>query len=372
MFTRKSPAGPQPDKILDHARLSALINNMSEAVLATDRTGTITLSNSVALDLLDVNELVSRNLEEVFKPLDKAGRPVDLALTALGTAAYTTSDWRLQYADGSAVSLFFNSTPIKAGFGSDNTGGYVMVFRDITLEKSLEEEREEFVSVTSHELRTPIAIAEGNISNALLLAERTPTPDTIKQTLSAAHDQVVFLGNLINDLSMLSRAERGKLALTAEQIEVPELVNSLVHDYIPQAEKKGLTLKASLSPDTGSLSSSRLYVREILQNFITNALKYTEKGGITVSAEKINDGVKFSVADTGIGISKGEQRKLFGKFFRSDDWRVKKVNGTGLGLYITSKLARLMDAKIQMESQLNKGSRFSVFVPNSHQPPAKN
>jgi signal transduction histidine kinase len=366
MQIHRISAGTKPDQMLDHERLSALINNMTDAVVAIDKSGIITLSNSVALSLLDVNSLTGRRLTEAFHLLDKDGRPVDVATSILANpASFSNNDWRLKYADGSTINLFFSSSPVRGGFGAAGTDGRVLLFRDITREKSVEEEREEFVSVASHELRTPIAIAEGNISNAQLLAERTTTPDTIKQSLAAAHDQIIFLSNLINDLSMLSRADRGKLALTIEQISVPELVNSLVHDYEPQAAKKDLSLKANLSPDVDTLVSSKLYVREVLQNFITNALKYTEKGGVILSATKINDGIEFMVIDTGIGISKSEQSKLFDKFFRSEDWRVKKLNGTGLGLYITSKLAKLVGGNIQMESQLNKGSSFKIYIPNS-------
>ena len=116
------------------------------------------------------------------------------------------------------------------------------------------------------------------------------------------------------------------------------------------------------------LKSSKLYVREILQNFITNSIKYTEKGSITISAKPKENGVMFEVRDTGIGISKSDQTKLFQKFFRADDPRTQKNSGTGLGLYVTMKLAKLIKAEISMQSELNKGSTFSIFVPNMEIP----
>ena len=97
---------------------------------------------------------------------------------------------------------------------------------------------------------------------------------------------------------------------------------------------------------------------------MTNALKYTEKGNITLSAHPANGGVKFVVSDTGIGISKGDQERIFDKFFRSEDYRTRKTNGTGLGLYVTLKLARLLHAEIDVQSELNKGSTFSIFIPD--------
>jgi signal transduction histidine kinase len=109
-----------------------------------------------------------------------------------------------------------------------------------------------------------------------------------------------------------------------------------------------------------------LYVREILQNFITNAIKYSEKGSITVGARPQKDGVVFTVSDTGIGISKADQERVFDKFFRSEDFRTRSNSGTGLGLYVTMKLTRLIHADISLESELNHGSTFSIFIPNIH------
>ena len=172
---------------------------------------------------------------------------------------------------------------------------------------------------------------------------------------------------MINDLSTLSRAERGRLGMVVENFNADELVLSLVHDNLPVAKTKGLEIIYKPVSPAGSLTTSRLYVREILQNFITNSLKYTEKGQITLRANSKEDGIEFIVSDTGIGIAKSEQAKLFTKFFRSSDWRVKNVNGTGLGLYVTSKLAKLINARLNMDSELNKGSTFSLYVPNIKQ-----
>src|SRR5262249_297262 len=106
------------------------------------------------------------------------------------------------------------------------------------------------------------------------------------------------------------------------------------------------------------------YVHEILQNFLTNAIKYTDKGTVTLGAEPEDDGVIFSVADTGFGIGQNDRPKLFTKFFRSEDWRVRQKTGTGLGLYVCAKLTGLIDAKVDVQSELNRGSTFRLHVPN--------
>jgi two-component system, OmpR family, phosphate regulon sensor histidine kinase PhoR len=163
---------------------------------------------------------------------------------------------------------------------------------------------------------------------------------------------------------MVSRADRTKLAETAEEFDPTEIIKSLQEDYQTQAAKKGLEL--AIQPlNLPKIYGSRLYTREILQNFITNAIKYTEKGKIEISAMADENGVHLSVTDSGIGIDEQEQQKLFGKFFRSEDSRVRNINGTGLGLYVSRKLAKLMGGSISMTSELDKGSIFTLNLPLS-------
>jgi signal transduction histidine kinase len=137
----------------------------------------------------------------------------------------------------------------------------------------------------------------------------------------------------------------------------------LQNDYQPQANKKGLLIEIDCPSDFTKIRGSKLYIYEILQNFVTNSIKYTDKGKITVKAENIGGQIQISISDTGIGIDKFEQPKLFNKFFRSEDFRVRQISGTGLGLYISAKLAGLMGGSIDMHSELNVGSTFSLLLP---------
>ncbi len=363
------PAQPTQGTItssLEHERLTSLINSMADGVIAIDERAKVAIYNGAALNILDLNSsMTGKSLGDVLKLVDKNKQPVDVeALIRVTKTATTNRDWRLVYEDGSMINLYLSIAPVHLGFGKDGERGYVVLLRDITREKSLEEERDEFISVVSHELRTPIAIAEGNVSNAEFIVEKKGGAPEIEAALKAAHDQINFLGGMINDLATLSRAERGALAVEVEAINVHELVEELLRAYQPEAAKKQLTLKTDLDPKLELLKSSRLYVREILQNFITNALKYTEQGSITIGARQKANGTEFQVSDTGIGISKSDQQKVFDKFFRSEDYRTRQNSGTGLGLYVTMKLAHLLHAEIILQSELNKGSIFTIFVPN--------
>jgi len=353
---------------LEHERLISLINSMADAVIAINEDQSIVIYNGAALNILDINtELKDKNLKDIMRLVDQNDDRVNVAKMIKDIKTqYSTRDLRLVFPNGEKINLYLSIAPVHLGYGVDGHRGYVLLIRDITREKSLEEERDEFISVVSHELRTPIAIAEGNISNARFVVEKSEkdVPPSVKDSLSAAHEQIVFLSGMVNDLATLSRAERGKLNVEAEAMNVVDLINELVRDYQDSAAAKKIKLSAKTDPNLEILNSSKLYVREILQNFITNAIKYTEQGSIILSAKPKNKGVLFEVSDTGIGISKADKQKVFDKFFRSEDFRTRQNSGTGLGLYVTVKLAAILGAKIDLQSELNKGSTFSIEIPS--------
>ncbi len=361
----KNLAPPGHDH-LEHERLTSLINSMADGVIAVDASLKVVTYNGAALNILDRNSSMNgKSIASVFKPIDKNNQPINVIefLSSVKTPI-VNRDLRLKYADGSFMNLYLGITPVHRGYGKNNQDGYVLVVSDITHEKSLEEERDEFISVVSHELRTPIAIAEASISNAQFTTTKTNDVEQVKQSLKEAHAQIMFLAGMINDLATLSRAERGKLTVDIENINVHELVAELVKTYQKEAAEKGLKLSSDIDPQLELLKSSQLYVHEILQNFITNAIKYTETGEIVIAAKQKPGGVLFSIQDTGIGISRSDQERIFDKFFRSEDFRTRKTSGTGLGLYVTLKLARLLHADISVKSELNHGSNFLILVPN--------
>lgn len=367
MTTKKTvkKIADKPDEI-EHQRLESLINSMADGVLATDEKGIVVLYNGAALNVLDVNAIQKGDpIEQHLKLTNEQGDPLDTKRIILEAKTQVTSrDYKLKYQDGSIASIYVSISPVHLGYGKNGDRGYVLIIRDITREKSLEEERDEFISVISHELRTPVAITEGAVGNAQFIAEKTGDIEKVKEALEAAHRQAVYLEDMINDLSTLSRAERGVLEKNIEDINAHEFVESLQNMYEKDAEAKGLKLHIEIDPSLELLKSTRLYVQEIMQNFITNAIKYTEEGSVTIHAKKKDDGVEFAISDTGIGISKGDQARVFDKFFRSEDYRTRAQNGTGLGLHVTRKLAEIVQAKISLESDLGKGSTFKIYFPN--------
>lgn len=351
----------------ERQRLLSLINNMGEAVIATNAKGKVLLYNAAALNLLDTNtSLENKSLDIALKLHDNATKRVVKMTSILKShpEGITSTEYTHTFAPNDLMNLYINIAPIKLGFKEHLQSGYIIIMRDITKEKSLEEERDEFISVVSHELRTPIAIAEGTISNAQFITDKHDSKEAIKNALEQAHTQVVFLSKMINDLATLSRAERSNVPMEYATINLSDFMEELRADYQKDAADKHLTLTATVAKNTEPLVTSPLYLQEILQNFITNAIKYTKEGSILLNARSDQEGTAiFSVADSGIGLSKADQKRVFEKFFRSEDYRTRESSGTGLGLYVTMKLAKRINATITLESELNKGSVFTITVP---------
>lgn len=355
---------------LQRDRILTLVNNLADAILSTDKDGIIRVYNAASLNLLDTNSsLNGRPIEDVLKLHDQNDKPIKLFHDLKKTRSVVVRDDLVMSLEDETIRLEVTYSPIRSSYSrskkSEAQDGYIIILRDITKAKSLEEERDEFISVVSHELRTPITIAEGTISNVQVMMDRKGiTKQLLTSSIDTAHDQVLFLAKMVNDLSTLSRAERG-VADTPERLNVRQLVDDLFKEYSPQAEKKGLHFNLDLSPRLGYVTASPLYLKELLQNFITNSIKYTKEGSVTLRVNNKSDKITFEVTDTGIGISKSDQVKVFNKFYRSEDYRTRETGGTGLGLYVSTKLAKKLGTKITLTSRLNHGSSFGFTLVNT-------
>lgn len=358
-------------ELLQRDQVLTIINNMADAVISTDERGIIRIYNAASMSLLDTNDdLKKQSIDKILPLIDQEDSGVNI-LDEFKNAKTVVKrdDLSYVYSDGEKIRLEITYAPIRSSYSqskkSETNDGYVIIMRDITKSKSLEEERDEFISVISHELRTPITIAEGTISNAQVMMEHPDvTAAMLKDSVNLAHEQVVFLANMVNDLSALSRAERG-VGDSAEEIDVRELAHKLIEKYSETAKAKKLHLDLDLSAKLGKVKVSRLYLEELLQNFMTNAIKYTKEGSVKVIVKQSDGEVTFSVKDSGIGISKSDLTKIFQKFYRSEDYRTRETSGTGLGLYVAAKLARKLNTRINVTSRLNHGSTFSITIPIS-------
>ncbi len=350
--------------------LLTIINGTTQAIFTVSSKGRIRIYNAAMLSLMDTNESLSgKRVDDIVTLQDKSGEPVSLFELMKAGNHFERDDLNLRFADGDTIRLHLSVNKIQSAFSANhqNDGhGYVCIARDVTKQKSLEEERDEFISVISHELRTPVTIAEGTISNVQYFMKHGSDATKLADSLTNAHDQIMLLANMINDLGTLSRAERG-IGDAVEEIDLQSLAETLYHTYQPSAEKKGLTLNLDAGTRLGSIMTSRLYLEEVLQNFITNAIKYTQSGSVTLEIKRTTGGVSFAVKDTGIGISKADLKHVFEKFYRSEDYRTRETSGTGLGLYVVTKLMQKLGTKIEVTSRLNHGSSFGFVLSDAPQ-----
>lgn len=351
--------------------IADLINNLSEGLISIDTRGRIKIYNAASLNFLNINgDPTGKKLGSILQLKDSNDNEITLLKDLKQiTKVIHHDDAQIDFSDNDIIRIDITISPIWKTYsirqGGEKIAGYSVILRDITKTKSLEEEKDEFISVVSHELRTPITIAEGTLSNGLLMVEKgIANQEKLVSNIKTAHSQINDLSRMINDLSTLSRAQRG-VGQENEDIDLKQLAEKLYHEYTPQAETKGLRLILDTSHNLKSISTSRLYLEELLQNLITNAIKYTEKGDITLSIKQKDDLVTFSVKDTGIGISRSDQKKIFQKFYRSEDYRTRETSGTGLGLYVSAKLSEKMNTKIELVSRLNHGSTFYFSLPIS-------
>ena len=351
----------QKNIIHEHEKVLAIINSIREAIVSVDIKGNIELYNSAALDFFDTNaSLIGKNINNILKLTTLDGKTFNLKKVLVkNKSLFSRNDLSFSLGEEKirveielvAVSDVFL---IKERLKDKK---YILMIRDITKQKTLDEERDEFISVVSHELRTPVTIAEGAISNLSLAIEKDMPKQVLSKNADITHEQVKFLATMINDLSTLSRAERG-VGDKFVELNIKDLGQKILEKYHKNADDKGLNLELAMDNNLPSIKTSELYLEELLQNLITNALKYTKEGEIKISITNNEKNIRFMVEDTGIGISKSDQKKIFDKFYRSEDYRTRETGGTGLGLYVSSKLADKLDTKIELSSKLNHGSKF--------------
>lgn len=238
------------------------------------------------------------------------------------------------------------------------------------LEKELEvaqkasEAKSSFLSSMSHEIRTPINAVLG--LNEMILRESSDTQ--ILEYANGVKSAGNSLLSIINDILDFSKIEAGKMDIIPVPYNLSSTINDLINMVQQRAENKGLTFKLNVDSTTpASLIGDEIRVKQCVTNILTNAVKYTEEGSVTFSItyRKIDDesiALRFTVADTGIGIRKEDLDKLYSPFERIDEVRNRSIEGTGLGMSIVKKLLALMDTRLQVESEYGKGSVFSFEV----------
>lgn len=251
------------------------------------------------------------------------------------------------------------AAPVRSG---PSITGAVMVLHDITETRRLERARRDFVANVSHEFRTPLAAIQGFAETLLdgALEDRENGPRFVR----IIHEHALRLGRLTEDLLKLARIEAGQLSLETGPVDVSLIIDPCVETTRLEAERKGLVLEAGCAPGLPPVQGDVRLLQEAVQNLLDNAVRYTPAGGrIRVHAGAAGGEMLLSVSDTGIGIPRADQHRVFERFYRADAARSRESGGTGLGLAIAKHLVEAHGGRIRVESELGRGSTFTVSLP---------
>ncbi len=336
-------------------RLETILASMGEGVVVTDRDHKILLVNTAAEAMLDVrlHEAIGHD-GDLILPVKKA--ELEQILQAV-SGAKPSPPLVKKYKD-KVLSILINQIRDERG----QPFGVVSLLRDITEQAAIEAMKTEFISVVSHELRTPLTPIKGYI-DLILEGDAGELTEEQKNYLEIVETNTDRLVALVNDLLDISRIEAGKIDLEVKPVPMEEVIRDVVAVHRKQIDSRGLSLTVSLPPQLPWVKADRGRITQVVNNLISNAYKYTFSGGIRVSAMPDGEFLEVTVSDTGVGISKEDQRKLFTKFFRVKNPATRQTAGSGLGLAITKSIVEKHEGEIWVESWPGKGSVFHFTLP---------
>lgn len=230
--------------------------------------------------------------------------------------------------------------------------------------REIDKMKDTFVSMASHELRSPLTAIKGNIEFLVEKQQQSGADEESKHYTANIASSVNRLEALVNDMLEVSRLEGNRIPIHPQKIAIGPILGDSIEEMRAQAMHKNLELTYTPCSECFALTDpDRL--KQIVINLIGNAIKYTEKGGVKVSSKIKNREILITVADTGIGISAEDQKKLFQKFSRIQNEKTKNIIGTGLGLWITFELVKKMNGSVSVESIEGVGSHFTVHLPRA-------
>lgn len=353
-------------------RGAALIQSAAEGIFSTDTAGNINLWNAAMVRLtgVEAKEILGKNISLGLRIIDRSEQYVSLHDSIFRKVFENKETVSISFLDGyflrdkgnEKIAVSITASPLF--YDGGELLGAVVVVGDETKAFEADRTKSEFISIASHQLRTPLStirwfseLLTGGDLGDLNFEQK----DALVELDSAVGRMIVLVNMLLN----VSRIEQGTLAVIPEPCDMVKLINDLVHELKYEAERRGLLVEVQIKGEMPStIIADPKLMRFVVENLITNAMKYTPaKGNIKISISRRDQDIEINIADTGIGIPDDEQNKIFQKFFRATNAREKIQDGTGLGLFIAKFAVEASGGKIWFSSKKDKETIFSFTIP---------
>jgi signal transduction histidine kinase len=358
----------------ERAKDEAILGSVGDGLVVTDNNGKVLLINEVAADLLDVDQKASiaQDWLTLVSLFDEQGNPVlpqDRPIyQTLQSGKRVNQTFIYVKKNDKKVSLSITSTPViqrDPVLDKEIVIGAIGIIRDITKEKEVDRMKTEFISLASHQLRTPLSAIRW-FTEMLVGGDAGELNAEQKEFAKNIDDSTQRMIDLVNSLLNISRIESGRIMIDPKPTDLKELVEDIVKELRPKLTEKQQNLIISVHQELPKITIDPKLIRQVYLNLLTNAIKYTPNGGeISVFISKKGDEVVSQVTDNGYGIPKSQQAKIFQKFFRAENIIKVETDGTGLGLYLIKAIVESSHGKIWFESNEGEGTTFWFTLPFS-------
>lgn len=342
-----------------NTKLKATLTSIEDGVIAIDNNSSIILINPLAEKILKTNrnEVMGKKITEAFH--SEKLNDVFIELVSKPNSLY---DVEVEVFEPNNRIIKITGSPIIQSDDPTRKLGLVFVIRDITTLRKLEKVREDFVANVSHEIKTPLTSIKGFVET--LQGGAIEDVESAEKFLNIIDFEVNRLNSLVSDLLLLSEVESRKDDIIKEIIDVDKVIDDILMYMEGKASKKNISFEKDVEEGIPNLYGNYNYFRQMLLNLVDNSVKYSLKEGkVKISAYTQNNNLVIKVTDNGIGMAKEEQERIFERFYRIDKARSKEIEGTGLGLAIVKHIVSTFNGKVSVESEINKGSIFTVIMP---------
>lgn len=349
---------------IDKAREEAMLGSIGDGVVATDKNGVIIFVNKAAKDMIAWDEsVVGKKLADVSLLADETGKHLSVEKHPLHQCLVKrkkiiSTNYHFVKSDKLDLAVYISAMPI---FLKDELIGGIEVFRDITQEKEIDRVKSEFVFLASHQLRTPLSTINWYVE-MLLAGDAGPINEEQKDYLKEVYHGNQRMVEMVNDLLNVSRLDLGTLSVQLVPVDLKNLIEEELKANLPAIEDKKIKTNVQVSADITGVETDIKMIKMLLQNLITNAIKYNPENG-SIDIKVVPKGKKeyiLSIADSGYGIPEAAKDKIFTKLYRAPNVMEKEIAGTGLGLYMVKSVVEKLQGKIWFESVVDKGTTFFV------------